>query len=131
MVVEHDDQNTKHQSEDVIVESSTKNSKKNSTKLNAKATPYTPKGKGHTVTFAEMASRNTDTDSNRNTSPTPPSNRQKINEIKRKASDSKAQPATKKQQRAPLKEIQSVMTGYDPVLKDNVREITLYDIPST
>ena len=57
--------------------------------------------------------------------------RQKNNETKRKASDSKAQPAKKKQQRAPPKEIQSVMTGYDPVLKDNVREITLYDIPST
>ncbi|CAB4424949.1 unnamed protein product [Rhizophagus irregularis] len=46
MDVEHDDQNIEHQSsEDVIAESSTKNSKKSFTKLNAKATPYTPKGK--------------------------------------------------------------------------------------
>ncbi|CAB4422512.1 unnamed protein product [Rhizophagus irregularis] len=133
MDVEHDDQNTKHQSEDVIAESSTKNSKKSSTKLNAKAIPYTPKGKGRTVTFAEMASRNLDVGSNRDTSPSPPGNRLKMknSEIKRKVSDSKAQPAKKKQQHAPPKEIQSVMTGYDPVLKDNVREITLYDIPST
>ncbi|CAB4426698.1 unnamed protein product [Rhizophagus irregularis] len=120
MDVKYDDQNTEHQSMNVIAESSTKNSKKSSTKLNAKATPYTPKGKGRTVTFAEMASRNLDVSSNRDTSLTPPSNRATNYEIKRKASDSKAQLAKKKQQRAPPKEIQSVMTGYDPVLKDNV-----------
>jgi hypothetical protein len=40
-----------------------------------------------------------------------------------------AQLAKKKQQCALPKEIQSVMTGYDPVFKDNVRKITLYDIP--
>ncbi|CAB4425123.1 unnamed protein product [Rhizophagus irregularis] len=78
-----------------------------------------------------MASRNLDAGSNRDTSPSPLSNRLKNNETKRKALDSKAQPAKKKQQHAPPKEIQSVMTGYDPVLKDNVWEITLYDIPST
>ncbi|EXX68773.1 uncharacterized protein OCT59_028098 [Rhizophagus irregularis] len=101
MNVEHDDQNIKHQSEDVIPEFSTKNSIKSSTKLNAKAIPYTQKEKD------ELA---------------------RINVIKRTASDSKAQLAKKKQQCAPPKEIQSVMTGYDPVLKDNVRKITLYDI---
>ncbi|CAB4383970.1 unnamed protein product [Rhizophagus irregularis] len=37
--VEYDDQNIEHQSEDVIAESSTKNSKKSITKLNAKAAP--------------------------------------------------------------------------------------------
>uniref|UniRef100_U9UN92 Uncharacterized protein n=1 Tax=Rhizophagus irregularis (strain DAOM 181602 / DAOM 197198 / MUCL 43194) TaxID=747089 RepID=U9UN92_RHIID len=52
--MEHDSQNTKHQSEDVIAESLTKNSKKNSTKLNAKAISYTLKEKGRTVTFAKM-----------------------------------------------------------------------------
>ncbi|POG81017.1 hypothetical protein GLOIN_2v1763623 [Rhizophagus irregularis DAOM 181602=DAOM 197198] len=92
MNVEHDDQNIKHQSEDVIPEFSTKNSIKSSTKLNAKAIPYTQKEKD------ELA---------------------RINVIKRTASDSKAQLAKKKQQCAPPKEIQSVMTGYDPVLKDN------------
>ncbi|CAB4434701.1 unnamed protein product [Rhizophagus irregularis] len=107
MDVELDDQNTEHQSKDVIAKSSTKNFKKSHTKLNAKATPYTPRGKGRTVTFAEMASRNLDVGSNCDTSPTPPSNRQKVNETKRKASDSKAQSAKKKQQRAPPKEIQS------------------------
>ncbi|CAB4446988.1 unnamed protein product, partial [Rhizophagus irregularis] len=87
--------------------SSTKNSKKSVTKLNAKATPYTPKGKGRTVTFAEMVSRNLDAGSNRDSSPTPPSNRSMKNATKRTASDSKAQPAKKKQQLAPPKEIQS------------------------
>ncbi|GET51754.1 hypothetical protein GLOIN_2v1774860 [Rhizophagus irregularis DAOM 181602=DAOM 197198] len=43
--VEHNDQNTKHQSENVIAESSTKNSKKSSTKLNAKAIPILQKEK--------------------------------------------------------------------------------------
>ncbi|CAB4421092.1 unnamed protein product [Rhizophagus irregularis] len=43
--VEYDDQNTEHQSEDVIAESSTKNSEKSFTKLNAKAIPYTQKEK--------------------------------------------------------------------------------------
>ncbi|PKY30290.1 hypothetical protein RhiirB3_447304 [Rhizophagus irregularis] len=131
MDVKHDDQNIEHLSENVIAESSSKNSKMSSIKLNAKAIPYTSKEKGRTVTFAEMASRNLDAGSNRDTSPIPPDNRSKNNEIKRKASDSKAQPAKKKQQHAPSKEIQLVMTGYDTVLKDNVREITLYDIPST
>ncbi|GBC13175.1 hypothetical protein GLOIN_2v1762074 [Rhizophagus irregularis DAOM 181602=DAOM 197198] len=131
MDVEHDDQNNEHLLEDVIAESSTKNSKKSSTKLNAKAIPYTPKGKGRTITFAEMASRNLDADSNRDTSLTPPGNRPKNNEIKRKMSNSQAQLAKKKQQHTSPKEIQSVMTRYDPVLKDNIWEITLYDIPST
>ncbi|CAB4404109.1 unnamed protein product [Rhizophagus irregularis] len=93
MDVEHDDQNTEHQSEDVIAESSIKNSSKSSTKLNAKAVPYIPKGKGRTVTFAEIASRNLNAGSNRNTSP---GNRSKNNEIKRKASDSKTLLAKKK-----------------------------------
>uniref|UniRef100_U9UTI3 Uncharacterized protein n=1 Tax=Rhizophagus irregularis (strain DAOM 181602 / DAOM 197198 / MUCL 43194) TaxID=747089 RepID=U9UTI3_RHIID len=102
-----------------------------STKLNAKATPYIPKGKGHTVTFAEMASRNLDTSSNCDTFLTPPGNRQKVNMTKHSASNSKTQLAKNKQQHAPPKEIQSVITGYDPVLKDNVQKITLYNIPST
>ena len=116
MDVKHDNQNNKHQSEDVIPESSTKNSKMSSTKLNAKAVPYTLRGKRRTVTFAERASRNLDAGSNRDTSPTPPGNRQNNIVTKYAASDSKAQPAKKKQQRAPPKEIQSVMTGYELVV---------------
>ncbi|CAB5383285.1 unnamed protein product [Rhizophagus irregularis] len=95
--VKHNDQNTKHQLEDVIAKSLTKNSKTSSTKLNAKATPYTPKGKGCNVTFTEMASRNLDIGSNHDTSLTSPGNRQKINVTKHLTSDSKAQPAKKKQ----------------------------------
>ncbi|CAB4445802.1 unnamed protein product [Rhizophagus irregularis] len=77
-----------------------------------------------------MASRNLDAGSNCDTFPTPPDNMAKNTATKHTVSDSKAQPAKKKQQHAPPKKIQSVMTGYDPVLKDNVQEITLYDIPS-
>ncbi|UZO28264.1 uncharacterized protein OCT59_021798 [Rhizophagus irregularis] len=89
MDVEYNDQNTEHQLEDVIAESSTKNSKQSSTKLNVKTIPYTPKGKRRTVTFAEMAFRNLDVSSNHNTFLTPPGNRQKVNVTKRSASDSK------------------------------------------
>ncbi|CAB4426038.1 unnamed protein product [Rhizophagus irregularis] len=89
MDVEHDNQNTEYQSEEVIAESSTKNSKKSSTKLNVKARPYTLKGKGRTVTFAEITSRNLNVGSNCDTFLTPPSNRQKINVTKRMVFDSK------------------------------------------
>ncbi|CAB4373646.1 unnamed protein product [Rhizophagus irregularis] len=108
MDVEYDDQNIEHQSEDVIAKSSTKNSKKSTIKLNVKAVPYIPKGKGHIVIFAEIASRNLDVGSTCDISSTPSGNRQKINVNKRTASDSKAQPTKKKQQCASPKEIQSV-----------------------
>ncbi|CAB4444737.1 unnamed protein product [Rhizophagus irregularis] len=65
--MELNDQNTEHQSEDVIAETLTKNSSKSYTKLNAKAISYTLKGKGCTVTFAEMASRNLDIGSEHDT----------------------------------------------------------------
>ncbi|POG69607.1 hypothetical protein GLOIN_2v1796889 [Rhizophagus irregularis DAOM 181602=DAOM 197198] len=79
-----------------------------------------------------MAFRNLHAGSNRDTFSTPSGNRSKTNNVtKHTASNSKVLPVKKKQQHAPPKEIQSVMTGYDPVLKDNIWEITLYDIPST
>ncbi|CAB4393964.1 unnamed protein product [Rhizophagus irregularis] len=131
MDVKYDDQNTEHQLGDVIAESSTKNYKKNSIKLNAKAISYIPKGKKHTVMFAEMASRNLDVGSNYDTFSISSSNRQKNNVTKRNVFDSKAELTKKKQQRASPKEIQSVMTRYIPILKDNIWEITLYDILST
>ncbi|UZO15066.1 uncharacterized protein OCT59_006502 [Rhizophagus irregularis] len=101
--VEHDDQNTEHQLENVMAESLTKNSK-SFTKLNAKAISYTPKGKDVLLHLQKWPSG---------------IYMHKVLQLK------------KKQQHAPPKEIQSVMTGYDPVLKDNIWEITLYDIPST
>lgn len=98
MDVEHNDQNTEHQSKDMIPESSTKNSKQSSTKLNAKAIPIFWKKKDwRTVMFTEKASRNLDVGSNCDTSLTPSGNRSKNNVTKRTASDSKAQPAKKKQ----------------------------------
>ncbi|CAB4429823.1 unnamed protein product [Rhizophagus irregularis] len=103
MDVEHDDQNTEHQLEDVIAESSTKNSKKNFTKLNIKAIPIPQKEKDALSRLQKWSS-----------------------EIL-----IKTELAKKKQQCASPKEIQLVMTGYIPVLKDNIRKITLYDIPST
>ncbi|CAB4433911.1 unnamed protein product [Rhizophagus irregularis] len=108
MDVKHDDQNTEYQSEDVIAESSIKNSKKSFTKLNVKAISYIPKEKEHTVTFAEMAFRNLDVSSNYDASLTPPGNRpKKNNTTKCMASNSKAQPVKKKQQYTTPKEIQS------------------------
>ncbi|CAB4378037.1 unnamed protein product [Rhizophagus irregularis] len=91
------DQNTEHQLEDVIAESSIKNSSKSYTKLNIKAILYILKEKEHTITFAEMACRNLDVSSERDIFPTPPGNRQKINSTKCTASDSKIYPAKKKQ----------------------------------
>ncbi|EXX52623.1 uncharacterized protein OCT59_017424 [Rhizophagus irregularis] len=88
--VEHNNYNIKHQLEDTLPESSTKNSNMSFTKLNAKATPYIPKEKGCTVTFAKMTFRNLDIGSNHDTFPTPPSNRQKVNTTKRIVSNSKA-----------------------------------------
>ncbi|PKC02310.1 hypothetical protein RhiirA5_425445 [Rhizophagus irregularis] len=81
-----------------------------------------------------MASRNLDTSSNCDTFLTPPGNRQKVNMTKHSASNSKTQLAKNKQQHAPPKEIQSVITGYDPVLKDNERErfqAVVKDLPGT
>uniref|UniRef100_U9UK72 Uncharacterized protein n=1 Tax=Rhizophagus irregularis (strain DAOM 181602 / DAOM 197198 / MUCL 43194) TaxID=747089 RepID=U9UK72_RHIID len=63
------DQNTEYQLEDMIAESSTKSSKKSFTKLNAKAIPYTSKGKGCTIIFAKIVSRNLDIISNSKAQP--------------------------------------------------------------
>ncbi|UZO26012.1 uncharacterized protein OCT59_018262 [Rhizophagus irregularis] len=63
-----------------------------------------------------MASRNLDVGSNHNTFLTSFSNRQKNNVTKHTTSE-------KKQQHASFKEIQSVMTEYTPVLKDNIQEL--------
>jgi hypothetical protein len=49
------------------------------------------------------------------------------------SSDNKSRKSDKKvksQQHAPKKMISTIMTGYEPILKDNVREMVLYDIPS-
>ncbi|GBC16410.2 hypothetical protein GLOIN_2v1791484 [Rhizophagus irregularis DAOM 181602=DAOM 197198] len=118
MNVKHDNQNTKYQLEDMIAEFLIKNSKKSSTKLNAKAISYTLKGKGHTVVFGikyiqiylKMASRNLDISSNYDVSLTPPGNRPKKNNVtKCTTSDSKTQPVKKKQQYATPKKIQSTV----------------------
>lgn len=67
MDVKYDDQNIEYQSKDMISESSTKNFKKSSTKLNIKAILYTPKEKSWTITFAEIIFKNLDVGSNYNT----------------------------------------------------------------
>lgn len=94
--MEYDDQNIEHQLKDMISESSTKNFKKSSTKLNVKAILYTPKEKGWTITFAEITFKNLDVGSNYDTSSISSNNRQKINMTKHTASDSKAQLVKKK-----------------------------------
>jgi hypothetical protein len=42
----------------------------------------------------------------------------------------KSEKKVKSQQYVPEKMISTIMTGYKPMLKDNVREMVVYDIPS-
>lgn len=123
-------QNNEHQSDDMVVDTQTK-------PLDATAVPFTPKGKNRTVTFADVVKRKPDDDS-RPSSPTPigSSKKPKKNVIKKipdnsnKASESRDKKKKKLQHHVPEKRISTIMTGYEPVLKDNVREIVVYDIPS-
>ena len=78
--------NTEHQST-LVLHSSTKK------KLNATATPYTPKGKNRVVSFAEVVKSELDDDSSRPPSPTPSGIANNSN-VKRPACDQKAQPST-------------------------------------
>ncbi|PKY41436.1 hypothetical protein RhiirA4_455013 [Rhizophagus irregularis] len=81
--------------------------------LKADAVPFTPKGKERNkrVSYADAVKQDSNSDTSRPSSPSPTA--------------PKKQPATP----AP-KTISTVMTGYNPEFKENVREITVYDIPS-
>src|SRR4051812_42062636 len=131
-------ENTEHQSEVVIPETITKNSDISQMTSKAKAqtiTPpvYTPRGK-RTVTYAEMTSRNLGAGSKRDISPSPVVPRTKFDSNKRKTGETSKIQHTgkeKKQDKQPPKQIFSVITGYTPERQENIRDITIYDIPST
>ncbi|CAB4425130.1 unnamed protein product [Rhizophagus irregularis] len=101
--------------------------------LKATAEPFTPKGKGgrkKRVSYADAVKQDSNSDTSRPSSPSPAMEKKKkktapvsILNTSRKAP--KKQPATP----AP-KTISTIMTGYGPQIKDNIREITVYDIPS-
>ncbi|CAB4405851.1 unnamed protein product [Rhizophagus irregularis] len=100
------------------------------TKLNVQAQPYTPRGKKR-VTYADVVT-GSGSDDSRPTSPSP-EEKWNIQQTSKKCSTNKKpqQQTTKKSKFTPEKTISTVMTGYTPVDKANVREIVIYDIPST
>ncbi|PKY49348.1 hypothetical protein RhiirA4_465300 [Rhizophagus irregularis] len=101
--------------------------------LNAKATPFTSKGKNRRVSYAKIVKQDSNSDSSRLNSPTSiKDKKRKIVQVSKTSTTSKSHPTTTKKQLATpaSKTISTVMTGYNPTIKDNVQEITVYDIPS-
>ncbi|PKY44616.1 hypothetical protein RhiirA4_458964 [Rhizophagus irregularis] len=100
------------------------------TKLNVQAQPYTPRGKKR-VTYADIVIGSGSDDS----WPTSPSPEEKQNTqltSKKGSTNNKSQQQTTKKSKLTLeKMISTVMTRYMPEDKANVREIVIYDIPST
>ncbi|CAB4415329.1 unnamed protein product [Rhizophagus irregularis] len=71
-------------------------------------------------------------DVSRPTSPSPLEKKRKTAPVSKAKNSQSPSKTTKKQTAAPLpKTISTVMTGYEPMNKDLVRKITVYDIPST
>ncbi|PKY60900.1 hypothetical protein RhiirA4_485170 [Rhizophagus irregularis] len=86
------------------------------TTFKADAEPFTPKGKG----------RKNDTSRPSSPSPTMDKKKQKTAPVSKTTSHK----TPKKQHATPaFKTISTVMTGYDPEFKENIHEITVYDIP--
>ncbi|PKY52251.1 hypothetical protein RhiirA4_425130 [Rhizophagus irregularis] len=98
--------------------------------LSAEATPFTLKGKQKQVSYADMVKQDPKDDISRPSLPSPSGKKRKTAPVL-KANNSQSK-TTKKQPAAPSpKTISTVMTGYEPMNKDLVRKITVYDIPST
>ncbi|PKY47547.1 hypothetical protein RhiirA4_462766 [Rhizophagus irregularis] len=86
------------------------------------AQPYTPRGKKR-VTYADVVS-GSGSDDSRPTSPSPEEKRNTQKTSKKGSTDKKSQQQmTKKSKLTPEKMISTVMTGYTPEDKANVREI--------
>ncbi|PKY55580.1 hypothetical protein RhiirA4_475145, partial [Rhizophagus irregularis] len=97
--------------------------------VSADAEPYTSKGKGgrkKRVSYADVVKQDSNSDTSRLSSPSPTMEKKK----KKTAPVSKpntSHKAPKKQHATPAsKTISTVMTGYDPEFKENIREITKY-----
>jgi uncharacterized protein (DUF342 family) len=100
--------------------------------LSAKATSFTPKGKQKQVSYADMVKQDQKDDVSRPASPSPLEKKRKTVPVSKANNSQSSSKTTKKQPAAPSsKTISTVMTGYEPMNKDLIREITVYDIPST
>ncbi|CAB4431436.1 unnamed protein product [Rhizophagus irregularis] len=99
------------------------------TKLNVQAQPYTPRGK-KCVTYADVV-LGSGSDDSRPTSPSPEEKWNTQQTSKKGSTNKSQQQMTKKSKFTPEKTISTVMTGYTPENKANIREIVIYDIPST
>ncbi|PKY58258.1 hypothetical protein RhiirA4_480020 [Rhizophagus irregularis] len=106
------------------------------TTLKAAAIPFTPKGKGinKRVLYADAVNKqDSNSDTSRPSSPTPnlAKKKNKTAPVSKPSPTSTSHKALKKQPVTPAsKTISTVMTGYNPKFKENIREITVYDIPS-
>ncbi|PKY44812.1 hypothetical protein RhiirA4_459220 [Rhizophagus irregularis] len=102
-------------------------------KAAAQHTSFTPKGKQKRVSYADMVKQNPKNDVSRPNSPSPAIDKKRKTAPVSNANNSRSPSKTyKKQTAAPSpKTISTVMTGYEPVNKDLIREIMVYDISST
>ncbi|CAB5194499.1 unnamed protein product [Rhizophagus irregularis] len=101
--------------------------------LKADAVAFTSKGKGRKqISYAEAVKQDSNSDSSRPSSPSPKMNKKmkKTAPVSKTSSSSTSCKAPKKQPTTPaLKTISTVITGYNPKIKENIQEITVYDIP--
>ncbi|POG76681.1 hypothetical protein GLOIN_2v1768822 [Rhizophagus irregularis DAOM 181602=DAOM 197198] len=97
------------------------------------AVAFTSKGKGRKqISYAEAVKQDSNSDSSRPNSPSPKMNKKmkKTAPVSKTSSSSTSCKAPKKQPTTPaLKTISTVITGYNPKIKENIQEITVYDIP--
>ncbi|PKY39284.1 hypothetical protein RhiirA4_452449 [Rhizophagus irregularis] len=106
------------------------------TTLKADAEPFTPKGKGgrkKRVSYADAVKQDSNSDTSRPSllSPTVEKKKKKTAPVSKPSLSNTSRKALKKQHATPApKTISTVMTGYNPEFKENIREITVYDIPS-
>ncbi|CAB4435611.1 unnamed protein product [Rhizophagus irregularis] len=99
--------------------------------LSAKAIPFTPKGKQKRVSYADMVKQDPKDDVSRPNSPSPSDKKRKTAPVSKTNDGQSLFKTNKKQPAAPSpKTISTVMTGYEPVNKNLIWEITVYDILS-
>ncbi|PKY45145.1 hypothetical protein RhiirA4_419604 [Rhizophagus irregularis] len=105
------------------------------TTLKAEAVPFTPKEKGRNkrVSYADAVKQDSNSDTSRLSSPSSniAKKKNKTAPVLKTNLSSNSRKAPKKQPATPApKTISTVMTRYDPKFKENIREITVYDILS-
>ncbi|PKY53729.1 hypothetical protein RhiirA4_426225 [Rhizophagus irregularis] len=98
------------------------------TTLKADAVPFTPKGKGRKkrVSYADAVKQDSNSDTSRPSSSTPNPGKKKNKTAPVSNTTNNSCKAPKKQPATPAsKTISTVMTGYNPEFKENIREITI------